>query len=516
MNEHPDDIRATRYVIYVRKSTDDPQKQVRSIDDQIAECKQLAKQKDLPIVGTVIQDNLSAKKPNRRPKFKQMIEAIERGDINGIIAWHPDRLARNMMEGGQIIQLIDDGKLLDLKFVSFPFTNDANGKMMLGISFALSKHYSDKLSADVRRGNMNALKEGKSSGSYKAGYIRDNETGFYHPEPVNFAIMQKAWQMRLDGARENKIVTDMNADGYRRILKGKTVRQRREQPMTAPKLNVYFTDPIYYGVLEQRDQSIDLTELYEFETMVTKEEWDRVGRMKRSHGKEKVKYDFPFRDIVYCAECKEPRAIGASRGKGKKQRRKIYYRCDTPDCKEYGKSVRGLVVTEAISELVRSINVDQIDKAELEKALNAYVAASQKGITVQLKDLKTKRTKVETELKDMTKRKIKQTFTKDEQAAYEEETERLRKLIGGYKEKIDPLEAMKLFSTVDVEGFLNTLKTASQDYDEVTHDVKDTIAKMLVLNTYVAKRKVASIKLKPPFDEIILHPLVQNGGADGI
>lgn len=43
MNEHPDDIRAMRYVIYVRKSTDDPQKQVRSIDDQIIECEELAK-----------------------------------------------------------------------------------------------------------------------------------------------------------------------------------------------------------------------------------------------------------------------------------------------------------------------------------------------------------------------------------------------------------------------------------------------------------------------------------------
>ena len=111
-------------------------------------------------------------------------------------------------------------------------------------------------------------------------------------------------------------------------------------------------------------------------------------------------------------------------------------------------------------------------------------------------------------MKDMAKRKIKQTFTKDEQTAYEEETERLRKLIDGYEAQISPLEAMKLFSTVDVEGFLNTLKTASEDYDEVTHDVKDAIAKMLVLNTYVAQKKVASIRLKPPFDEIIRHPLL--------
>lgn len=509
MDEHTDDLRASRYVIYVRKSTDDPQKQVRSIDDQISECEELAKRLDLHVIGKPIRDDKSAKKPNRREKFKEM---IERGEINGIVAWHPDRLARNMMEGGQIIQLIDDGKLLDLKFVSFPFTNDANGKMMLGISFALSKHYSDKLSADVRRGNMNALKEGKSSGSYKAGYLRDNETGFYHPEPVNFAIMQKAWQMRLEGARESRIVTEINVDGYRRVLKGKTVRQRREQEMTMQKLNSYFTDPIYYGILEQRGQPIDLTELYEFETMVTKEEWERVQRMKRSHGKEKVKYDFPFRDIVYCAECKKLRTIGASRGRGKKQIKKVYYRCDTKGCPERGKSVRGLPVSEAISGLIHSIQIEKIDKAELAIALTASIAMMQKGIASQLKDLKTKRTKAETELKDMAKRKIKQTFTKNEQTAYEEETERLRKVIDGYDTQIKPLEATRLFSSVDVEGFLNTLKVASEDYDEVTHDVKDTIAKIFILNLFVAKGDVASISLKTPFDEFILHPLVLNGG----
>lgn len=246
--------------------------------------------------------------------------------------------------------------------------------------------------------------------------------------------------------------------------------------------------------------------------IVTKDEWEKVQRMKRSHGKEKVKYDFPFRDIVYCALCKKLRTIGASRGRGAKQIRKVYYRCDTKGCPERGKSVRSIYVSEAISELICSIHVEQIDKAELAIALTASITTMQQGITAQLKDLKTKRTKAETELKDMAKRKITQTFTKEEQNAYDEETARLKKMIEGYEEKISPLEATRLFSSVDVEGFLNTLKTASEDYDEVTHDVKDVIAKIFILNLFAAKRKVASISLKPPFDEFILHPLVSNGG----
>jgi site-specific DNA recombinase len=32
------------------------------------------------------------------------------------ISWHPDRLARNSVDGGQIIYLLDTGKLASLKF----------------------------------------------------------------------------------------------------------------------------------------------------------------------------------------------------------------------------------------------------------------------------------------------------------------------------------------------------------------------------------------------------------------
>ena len=78
--------------------------------------------------------------------------------------------------------------------------------------------------------------------------------------------------------------------------------------------------------------------------------------------------------------------------------------------------------------------------------------------------------------------------------------------------QISPLEAMKVFSAVDVDDFLNTIKMASEDYKEVSHTVKDVIARMLILNLSVANREVASIRLKPPFDEIIKHPLVLNGG----
>src|SRR6516164_2734012 len=90
------DTSKVKYKIYVRKSTDDPQRQVRSVEDQLAECEALAKRLHLHVVKPHFVEKKSAKKPNQRPLFNQMLDEINKGQYDGIIAWNPDRLARNL------------------------------------------------------------------------------------------------------------------------------------------------------------------------------------------------------------------------------------------------------------------------------------------------------------------------------------------------------------------------------------------------------------------------------------
>jgi site-specific DNA recombinase len=78
-----------------------------------------------------------------------MLNDLKKGIYDGILAWNPDRLARNMREGREILDMIDSGYIIDLKFVTHPFTPDANGKMLLGMAFVLSKQFSDELSQKV-------------------------------------------------------------------------------------------------------------------------------------------------------------------------------------------------------------------------------------------------------------------------------------------------------------------------------------------------------------------------------
>ena len=99
-----------KYYVYARKSTEDEERQVMSIEAQIAEINEFARREGLKITQTFIESK-SAKKPGR-PVFNEMVGKIyESKEPVGIMAWHPDRLARNSMDGGQIIYLIDIRKV---------------------------------------------------------------------------------------------------------------------------------------------------------------------------------------------------------------------------------------------------------------------------------------------------------------------------------------------------------------------------------------------------------------------
>ncbi len=173
-----------RFVIYLRKSTDDEQKQVRSLDDQRDECIKLAR--DVLKIEVreedIFEESASAKISGNREIFDYILQGFRTGKYHGLIAWSPDRISRNMKEAGEVIEMIDREYIQTLSFCTYQFENTPNGKMMLGILFATSKQYSDKLGVDVKRGTDGNIKDGKYNGVVKKGYYMDASTGYFIPD----------------------------------------------------------------------------------------------------------------------------------------------------------------------------------------------------------------------------------------------------------------------------------------------------------------------------------------------
>ena len=98
-----------KYFIYTRKSTESEERQVLSIESQISELREFAAKEKLEIVASLCEAQ-TAKEPGRM-KFAEMLSFLENGKADGIISWHPDRLARNSVDGGKIIYFVDRGFL---------------------------------------------------------------------------------------------------------------------------------------------------------------------------------------------------------------------------------------------------------------------------------------------------------------------------------------------------------------------------------------------------------------------
>ena len=157
------------FFLYAHKSTDDEERQILSIEAQLAELREFARKESLAIVDEFIESK-TAKVPGR-VVFNEMMARIERGEAAGMLAWHPDRLARNSVDGGRIIYLLDTGKLAALKFPTFWFESTPQGKFMLNIAFGQSKYYVDNLSENVRRGIRQKLRRGEFPGKPPIGYL---------------------------------------------------------------------------------------------------------------------------------------------------------------------------------------------------------------------------------------------------------------------------------------------------------------------------------------------------------
>jgi len=79
----------SKYFLYARKSTDDEDRQMLSIESQINELREFAKKENLEIVEEFTEAK-TAKEPGR-PIFSYVLKQIEGGLASGILAWHPDR-----------------------------------------------------------------------------------------------------------------------------------------------------------------------------------------------------------------------------------------------------------------------------------------------------------------------------------------------------------------------------------------------------------------------------------------
>ena len=280
-----------KYVAYCRKSTDEKDKQIMSIDQQIDELKSFAQRENLKI-SEFLTEAETAKVPGR-PVFNSLINLIEKGLINGIVSWHPDRLARNSIDGGKIIYLVDTGKLVTLKFPNFWFENTPQGKFMLSIAFGQSKYYVDNLSENVKRGLYFKLRHGGWPSVAPLGYKSDRNTRTVVIEPKTARLIKETFKRFASGEFSTmKEVRDL----YFR----NGITRRNGKPLHFNQIRGVLTRTFYYGLMTYHGETYE----GKHKPLITKGLFDDVQKvLEKKYNKKPQKHEFDFTGFIKCKEC---------------------------------------------------------------------------------------------------------------------------------------------------------------------------------------------------------------------
>ncbi len=306
-----------KYFIYARKSTDVEDKQVLSIEAQITELRKYAKDNQLTIADTIIEKK-SAKVPGR-PKFGSMLGRIEAGEASGIVAWHPDRLARNSVDGGQIVYLLDQTRLMSLKFPTFWFENTSQGKFMLSIAFGQSKYYIDNLAENTKRGLRQKIRRGEFPGLAPIGYINDVRVHIIVVDKRRAPLVRQVFELYERGDKRLVDIAD--------FLASKGIKTSGGLPLKKDQIKKILTNPIYYGHFRYAG------EVYEGKhtPIITKKLFDTVQATLERRGQKRKGANAPqvLCGLLSCGACNM--AITAEK-KVKRQKNGntheyVYYRC---------------------------------------------------------------------------------------------------------------------------------------------------------------------------------------------
>jgi len=292
------DFTKLKVVNYNRKSSESEDKQVLSIQSQIDEAKRIADFYELSPYIEVFKESKSAKTEGVRPEFQRMKSMIKKGEIDAIVCWKPDRLARNMTEGGEIIDLLSSGVLKAIithDKVFYPWDN----VIVLSIEFSQGKQFVKELSVNVKRGQTKKATMGYPHGLATLGFINDKteEKGNrkWMVDKLRLPIIKEMLTMFLSGNYSGTQIYDWAVN----IAKLTTPKHKKCGGNFIAYSRVYeiLKDPIYAGFFSQQGQRYELSN--ELPRLISEDDHNKILRMLSSRKLPKTQiHESPYSGFI--------------------------------------------------------------------------------------------------------------------------------------------------------------------------------------------------------------------------
>ena len=302
-----------KYFIYCRKSSEDDDRQMLSIDGQLSELNVLAQTAGLSIVH-IFTENKSAKGPGREV-FNEMIRRIEKGEADAILSWKLDRLARNFDDGGKIIGLLQRGVIREIRTFEKSYLPTDN-VLMIAVELGMANQYVRDLSLNIRRGIREKLRRGVFSGKAPLGYYNEPRLRTIEPHPEKFEKMKCILELFATG--------EYSLTAIQREMAKVGLVSRDHKPLALASIGHILRRHFYYGAFLYNGEMHQGTHV----PMISKKTFDEVQaalvKVAKPRKRSKDK-GFNFLGFATCGCCGY--CITGERKIKKSGLRFIYYRC---------------------------------------------------------------------------------------------------------------------------------------------------------------------------------------------
>lgn len=346
--------KATKYILYARKSSESEDRQMTSIESQIQELQRIAKENNLNVIE-ILTESRSAKAPGR-PVFNSMMAKIHKGEADGILCWKLNRLARNPMDGGQISWGLQQGVIKHIMTYGRHYYPTDN-VLMMQVELGMANQYIRDLSIDAKRGLRTKAEKGWFPGRAPLGYLHNplKQKGEKEviSDPLRFELVRRA----LRGIASGKYTPPQ---AFRVATKKWKLTNRVGGRLSLSNWYAMLNNPFYYGEFEFPRGS---GKWYKgkHQPMITQSEFLKIQAILGRKGTTRPqKYTFAYTGIIRCGNC------GAMITAEHKIKRNlngnvhfyVYYHCTRrrdPNCHE--KTVEEKKLEEQIKKNIFAIDI---------------------------------------------------------------------------------------------------------------------------------------------------------------
>jgi site-specific DNA recombinase len=198
---------ASRGVIYARYSSD--LQKDRSVDDQVALCRDLASREGITIIKVYADRAVSGTSVHQRDMLLEMLNGAKARAFDVVIIESIDRLSRDQADLHLIRQMFEFCGV-EIRTLHEGIMDDTN----ITLRGLFAEMFIKQLGQKVKRGHAGLLREKKIPGAIPYGYrhvlAKPGEPEI-HPEQAE--IVQRIYREYAAGKSPRKIVTDLNAEG---------------------------------------------------------------------------------------------------------------------------------------------------------------------------------------------------------------------------------------------------------------------------------------------------------------